>query len=67
MTTDVAVIIVNYGTADMAIAAVDSVLDRAPDGLTVEVHVVDNASPGRRCQHPARNGTPPGRGRHASS
>jgi GT2 family glycosyltransferase len=46
MTTDVAVIIVNYGTADMAIAAVDSVLNRAPDGLTVEVHVVDNASPG---------------------
>ena len=46
MTTDVAVIIVNYGTADMAIAAVDSVLSRAPDGLSVEVHVVDNASPG---------------------
>jgi GT2 family glycosyltransferase len=46
MTTDVAVIIVNYGTADMSIAAVESVLHRAPDGLTVEVHLVDNASPG---------------------
>ena len=46
MATDVAVIIVNYGTADMAIAAVDSVLNRAADGLKVEVHLVDNASPG---------------------
>lgn len=46
MTTDVAVVIVNYGTADMAIAAADSVLNRTPDGLTVEVHLVDNASPG---------------------
>ncbi len=46
MPADVAVIIVNYGTADMAIAAVDSVLNRAPDGLAVEVHLVDNASPG---------------------
>jgi GT2 family glycosyltransferase len=46
MTTDVAVVIVNYGTADMAIAAADSVLNRTADGLTVEVHLVDNASPG---------------------
>lgn len=46
MTTEVAVVIVNYGTADMAIAAVDSVLNRPQDGLTVEVHLVDNASPG---------------------
>lgn len=43
---DVAVIIVNYRTADMTIAAVDSVLTRAADGLKVEIHVVDNASPG---------------------
>lgn len=43
---DVAVIIVNYRTADMTIAAVDSVLTRGADGLKVEVHVVDNASPG---------------------
>lgn len=45
MPSDIAVVIVNYGTADMAIAAVDSVLNRSPDGLEVEVHVVDNASP----------------------
>lgn len=43
---DVAVIIVNYRTAEMSIAAADSVLDRPQDGLQVEVHVVDNASPG---------------------
>lgn len=43
---DVAVIIVNYRTADMSIAAADSVLNRPADGLKVEVHVVDNASPG---------------------
>lgn len=46
MTSEVAVVIVNYGTADMAIAAVNSVLNRSPDGLAVEVHLVDNASPG---------------------
>jgi N-acetylglucosaminyl-diphospho-decaprenol L-rhamnosyltransferase len=45
MPSDIAVVIVNYGTADMAIAAVDSVLNRSPDGLAVEVHLVDNASP----------------------
>lgn len=46
MRSDVAVVIVNYGTAEMAVAAVDSVLGREEDGLAVEVHVVDNASPG---------------------
>lgn len=46
MSSDVAVIIVNYNTPMMAIEAVDSVLARHQDGLTVEVHVVDNASPG---------------------
>ena len=46
MRADVAVIIVNYGTADMAIAAADSVLARSADGRTVEIHIVDNASPG---------------------
>lgn len=46
MPTDVAVIIVNYNTPEMAIAAADSVLQRAPDGLTVEIHIVDNASQG---------------------
>jgi GT2 family glycosyltransferase len=43
---DVAVIIVNYGTADLAILAVESVLQRGHAGLSVEVHLVDNASPG---------------------
>jgi GT2 family glycosyltransferase len=46
MRCDVAVVIVNYGTARMAAAAVDSVLGRGDDGLAVEVHLVDNASPG---------------------
>jgi GT2 family glycosyltransferase len=46
MPADVAVVIVNYRTADMAIAAADSVLTRGEDGLSVEIHVVDNASPG---------------------
>jgi N-acetylglucosaminyl-diphospho-decaprenol L-rhamnosyltransferase len=43
---DVAVIVVNYGTAGLAIAAVESVLARGHDGLTVAIHLVDNASPG---------------------
>ena len=42
----VAVVIVNYGTADLTIAAVRSVLTRDHGGRPVEVHVVDNASPG---------------------
>jgi N-acetylglucosaminyl-diphospho-decaprenol L-rhamnosyltransferase len=46
MPSDVAVIIVNYGTAEMAIAAANSVLERGADDLSVEIHVVDNASPG---------------------
>jgi N-acetylglucosaminyl-diphospho-decaprenol L-rhamnosyltransferase len=46
MPAAVAVVIVNYGTADMAIAAADSVLDRPRDGIEVEIHLVDNASPG---------------------
>lgn len=43
---EVAVIIVNYGTAAMACNAADSVLARQHGGRRVEVHVVDNASPG---------------------
>jgi len=39
-----AVIIVNYGTAELAIAATQSVLDRAAP--QVAIHLVDNASPG---------------------
>lgn len=41
----IAVIIVNYGTADLTIAGVQSVLDRDHGGRDVDIHVVDNASP----------------------
>lgn len=41
----IAVVIVNYGTADLTIAAVNSVLDRSHNGRDVRVIVVDNASP----------------------
>jgi GT2 family glycosyltransferase/serine acetyltransferase len=44
--SSVAVIIVNYGTPDLAITAVESVLARGHGGRSVEVHLVDNASPG---------------------
>ena len=44
--TEVAVIIVNYGTAALTIAAAESVLARDHGGRGVEIHVVDNASPG---------------------
>lgn len=43
---DIAVIIINYGTSDLSIAAVESVLSREHGGRSVEVHLVDNASPG---------------------
>lgn len=42
----IAVIVVNYATAELAIAAVESVLAHHHDGHPVEVHLVDNASPG---------------------
>lgn len=42
----IAVIIVNYGTADLAIEAVDSVLSRPAGARPAEIHLVDNASPG---------------------
>ena len=41
---EIVVIVVNYGTADLTIRAVESVL-RCGDGPAVKVHVVDNASP----------------------
>lgn len=41
----VAVVIVNYGTADLALEAIESVISRRHGGRAVEVHVVDNASP----------------------
>jgi GT2 family glycosyltransferase len=43
---EIAVIIVNYGTAELALAAAESVVERNHDGHSVEVHLVDNASPG---------------------
>lgn len=42
----IAVIVVNYGTADLTIAAVNSVLSRSHGGRSIEIHVVDNASSG---------------------
>lgn len=45
-TAEIAVIVVNYGTADLTIEAVESVLERGHGGRRVEIHVVDNASPG---------------------
>lgn len=44
--SSIAVIVVNYGTADLAVEAVDSVLVRHHGSRQVEVHLVDNASPG---------------------
>ncbi len=41
----VAVIIVNYGTPDLTIAGIQSVLERTHGSRQIEVHVVDNASP----------------------
>lgn len=46
MSANVAVIIVNYRTPELAIRAVDSVLEREHGGRNVEIHLVDNASPG---------------------
>lgn len=43
---DISVIIVNYGTADLAVDAVQSVLDHHHSGWHVDIHLVDNASPG---------------------
>ncbi len=42
----VAVIVVNYGTAELSANAVDSVLAAHNPELEVETHLVDNASPG---------------------
>jgi len=43
--TSLAALIVNYGTAELTIAAVESLLKSDLSGLDMEVHVVDNASP----------------------
>lgn len=42
----IAVIVVNYGTAELAIKAVESVRTRHHGGRRVEIHLVDNATPG---------------------
>lgn len=44
--SDISVIVVNYGTADLAIAAVKSVLNLTHGRRRVDVHLLDNASPG---------------------
>ncbi len=43
---EVSVIIVNYGTAALAIEAVESVRARRHGGRVVDIHLVDNDSPG---------------------
>lgn len=50
----VAVITVNYGTPELSIAAVESVLAHDHGGRAVEVHLVDNASPGNDAEVLAR-------------
>lgn len=57
----IAVIVVNYGTADLAIAAVDSVLRQSHGGRPVEIHLVDNASPGEDAARLAAAMAQPGR------
>lgn len=47
---EVCVIIVNYGTASLALEAAESVLSRHHGGRSVEVHIVDNNSPGDDAQ-----------------
>lgn len=42
---EIVVIIINYGTADMALHSVESVFAREHGSRTIEVHLVDNASP----------------------
>ena len=58
--TEISVIIVNYGTASLALEAVESVLTRRHGGRSVDIHLVDNASPGDdasvlRAAHRARH------------
>jgi len=44
--SQISVIIVNYSTAALAMSAVDSVLAQDHGGRVVDIHVIDNASPG---------------------
>lgn len=43
--TQIAVIIVNYNTAELTLQGIQTVLDRPVPNADVEIHVVDNASP----------------------
>ena len=43
---EISVIIVNYGTASMAVEAVESIRARQHGGRPVDIHLVDNASAG---------------------
>lgn len=47
----VAVIIVNYGTAALALDAAESALSQQMSDRALHVHIVDNASPGDDAQH----------------
>ena len=42
---DIAVVIVNYNSADMSLAAIESVITETLDMTGVHIHLVDNASP----------------------
>lgn len=50
----VAVVIINYGTAALTLKAVASVLAHEPANHKVDIHVVDNASPGEDAAELAR-------------
>lgn len=44
---EISVIVINYGTAGLAAEAVTSVLAHSHGGRSVDIHLVDNASPGQ--------------------
>ena len=62
----IAVVVVNYGTAALAVEGVQSVLDAAHGGRTVRVHLVDNASPGDDAARLARAHAARGWGRRVA-
>jgi GT2 family glycosyltransferase len=42
---DIAVVIVNYNSAEMSLNAMQSIFDKTTDTNSIHIHVVDNASP----------------------
>lgn len=48
--SSIVIIVVNYGTAELTIEAVKSVLGKTHGKRSIEIHVVDNASPGDDAQ-----------------